>query len=59
MNGNGEILIQVKGLCKYYNGGKIKALDGVDIRRAAESPRFCVRLIFWNFPLRAKLCLTG
>lgn len=31
MNGNGEILIQVKGLCKYYNGGKIKALDGVDI----------------------------
>ena len=31
MNDNGEILIQVKGLCKYYNGGKIKALDGVDI----------------------------
>ena len=28
---NGNTLIQVKGLCKYYNGGKIKALDGVDI----------------------------
>lgn len=28
---NGNTLIQVNGLCKYYNGGKIKALDGVDI----------------------------
>lgn len=26
---NGEYLIEVKNLCKYYNGGKIKALDGI------------------------------
>lgn len=26
---NGEYLIEVKDLCKYYNGGKIKALDGI------------------------------
>lgn len=26
-----NILIEVKNLCKYYNGDKIKALDGVDI----------------------------
>ena len=30
MNDN-NTLIEVKGLCKYYNGDKIKALDGVDI----------------------------
>ena len=26
-----NVLIQVRGLKKYYNGGKIKALDGVDV----------------------------
>ena len=32
---NGEVLISVKDLKKYYNGGKIRALDGVsnDIRK--------------------------
>ena len=31
---NGEVLISVKGLKKYYNDGKIHALDGItnDIR---------------------------
>ena len=28
---NGEALIQVRGLKKHYNHGKIKALDGIDI----------------------------
>lgn len=31
MNGKDNILIEVNGLCKYYNGDKIKALDGVDM----------------------------
>ena len=32
---NGEVLISVKGLKKYYNDGKIHALDGItnDIRK--------------------------
>ena len=28
---NDNVLIQVRGLKKYYNGGKIKALDGIDV----------------------------
>ena len=28
---NGNVLIEVKGLKKHYNGGRIRALDGVDI----------------------------
>ncbi len=28
---NADTLIEVRGLCKYYNGGALKALDGVDI----------------------------
>ncbi len=36
MNADGS-LIEVKGLCKYYNGEAIKALDGVDLEiRAGE-----------------------
>lgn len=30
MNGNKEILIKTSGLKKYYNGGDVKALDGID-----------------------------
>ncbi len=28
---NAETLIEVKGLCKYYNSGELKALDGVNV----------------------------
>ncbi len=28
---NGDVLIKVRGLKKYYNGGEVKALDGIDI----------------------------
>ena len=31
MNGDGNTLIHVTGLCKHYNGGVIKALDGINI----------------------------
>ena len=36
MNAN-DVLLKVVGLKKYYNGGKVKALDGVDCEiRAGE-----------------------
>ena len=28
---SGDVLIKVTGLKKHYNGGKIRALDGIDI----------------------------
>ena len=28
---NDNVLIKVRGLKKYYNNGKVKAIDGVDI----------------------------
>ena len=35
MSADNDVIISVKDLCKHYNGGEIKALDGVttDIRK--------------------------
>ena len=43
-----NVLISVENLKKYYDGGRVKALDDVSMEFEKANPHFFVLLIFWK-----------